>query len=159
MKINSIELIKIGAMSNLPQADAACVKQAIDYLDFSYAPYSNFKVGASTMLSDHSLFGGANQENASYPLCICAERSSLYHMAMSRLVFDIHCIAITAKHESKKLSMPAMPCGACRQVILEYETRNGSDIILYLINDDHEIYKLNSIKDILPFSFGSDVLL
>jgi cytidine deaminase len=153
------ELIKVGTIDQAPREHQECLKQAQIYLDYAYAPYSNFKVGASTLLNDGSMYGGANQENASYPLCMCAERVSLYHMAMTQKVFEIECMAITAKHRRNKLIKPAMPCGACRQVILEYESRNPRPIMIYLINDDGVVYKVDSVRFLLPFTFDPSILL
>ena len=159
MKGKIPELVEIGTIDQAPIQHQACLKQAVSYIDYAYAPYSNFLVGASTLLKNGSIYGGANQENASYPLCMCAERVSLFHMAMDQKDFEIECIAITAKHQSKKLVNPAMPCGACRQVILEFEQRNKKPIIIYLINDDGIVYKVDSIQELLPYSFDPSVLL
>ncbi len=158
MKDNIPRLTKFDSIDKLPSKDANCVKQAIEYLGYAYAPYSNFLVGASVMMADGTLYGGANQENASYPLCMCAERVALYHAAMMERSQKISCIAITAKHHSKKLIDPAMPCGACRQVINEYESINKAKIKIYLINDNQEVYMIDSIKPLLPYSFDGSVL-
>lgn len=158
MENSKLELVKFDSIDLLPPDDRACAIKAIEYLAFSYAPYSKFKVGAAVMMDDGSLYGGANQENASYPLCMCAERVALYHASMQSPDQLIKCMAITAKHNTKKLIQPAMPCGACRQVINEYEYRNKQPIKLYLINDLKEAFMCESIKILLPFSFDGSVL-
>lgn len=158
---NPNDLLKIlGKLSDLPENEKACAQNAIDYLDFSYSPYSKFKVGASVMMEDGTVYGGANEENASYPLCLCAERVALHHASMRDRSQKMAAIAITVQHESKKIINPAMPCGACRQVILEYEHRNGgSPIKILLINDEQTVYMADSVKSLLPFSFSGDTLL
>ena len=157
----SNDLLKnIGKVWELPMMEKACVQKAIEYVDYSYSPYSNFKVGACVMMEDGSVYGGANEENASYPLCLCAERVALHHASMRDRSQHMVAIAITAKHESKKLIDPAMPCGACRQVILEYEYRNGNKPIkILLINDDEDVFMLESIKALLPHSFKGETLI
>jgi cytidine deaminase len=159
MKHDYPKLTKFNKIKDLPIEVQPCIHNAIEYLDFAYAPYSNFKVGASVLMENGELYGGSNQENASYPLCMCAERVALYHAAMHKLEFNMKCIAITAKHKSKKLIDPAMPCGACRQVIREYEIRNNSPITVYMINDLHEVFMIESIQSLLPYSFDGSVLL
>jgi cytidine deaminase len=131
---------------------------AVRYLDIAYAPYSNFHVGAAVLTDDGKIFGGSNQENASYPLCMCGERNALYHTAMASPSSIPVAVAITARTEGKLITSPVMPCGACRQVILEYEYRYGTDINVYLLTNDNKVYKVNSVKDLLPYSFDGSFL-
>ena len=132
-------------------------KMAIEQLDRSYAPYSGFHVGAALVLEDGIICGGSNQENASYPLCMCAERTALYHMAALHNA-PIVALAVTAKYKGELVKEPAAPCGACRQVILEYEERQNQAIKIYLIGADKS-YCFESAKSLLPMSFGRDNLL
>jgi cytidine deaminase len=145
-------------LSECDLSEKELIEVAVDYLQYSHAPYSKFYVGASVLLEDGSIYGGANQENASYPLCMCGERVALYHAAMAQPMKKIRSIAITAKNEKMKLIRPVMPCGACRQVILEYEIISGNDIKIYLKDDNDMVHILNSIKDVLPLSFDATFL-
>ena len=138
------------------------VKQLLDvaeeYLSIAYAPYSKFQVGAAVLTDKGDIFGGANFENASYPLCMCGERNALYHSTMASPTSIPVAVAITAKTEGKMLTQPVMPCGACRQVILEYEYRYATSIEIYLLTNDDIVYKVRSVKDLLPYSFDGSFL-
>jgi cytidine deaminase len=145
-------------LSKCTSSERDLMNKAVEYLQYSHAPYSRFFVGAAVELEDGTIYGGANQENASYPLCMCGERVALYHAAMAQPNKKIRSIAITAKNEKMKLIKPVMPCGACRQVILEYENISGNDIKIYLKDDNDIVHILNSIKDVLPLSFDATFL-
>ena len=134
------------------------LQKAEAYLEIAYAPYSNFQVGAAVLTNIGHIFGGANFENASYPLCMCGERNALYHCTMASPNEVPSAIAITAKMKGKNITSPVMPCGACRQVILEYEYRYGIDIAIYLLTNDDKVFKISSIKNILPYSFDGSFL-
>jgi len=131
---------------------------AIQQLDHAYAPYSKFHVGAAVLLEDQSIYPGCNQENASYPLCMCGERVALYNAAANKPGVLIKSLAITAKNLQKKLDQPVSPCGACRQVILEYENKQNSPIEIILKGDTPEVYYFASSKILLPFGFDSSFL-
>lgn len=134
------------------------LRVAEEYLNIAYAPYSNFHVGASVLTDDGHVYGGANFENASYPLCMCGERNALYHSSMASPKSKPIAVAITASIEGKMITQPVMPCGACRQVILEYEYRYQTPIEIYLLTNDNKVYKVKSIKDLLPYSFDGSFL-
>ena len=131
---------------------------AVKFLDFAYAPYSRFQVGAAVLTADGYIYGGANVENASYPLCMCGERNALYHCSMASPESVPVAVAITAFTPNQTLTKPVMPCGACRQVILEYEYRYKNNITIYLLTNDQKVFKVNSVKDILPYSFDGSFL-
>jgi len=133
-------------------------KIAQEMLEKSYSPYSNFQVAATLRTSDGKVFSGCNQENASYPLCICAERVALYNAGTDNKNSIIEDLVITARNPVKKLPNPVSPCGACRQVIFEFEEKQNRSINIYLKGDDDEIYHLKSATQLLPLSFSSKVL-
>lgn len=136
------------------------IKRAKKQTKFSYAPYSNFFVGAALLLEDKKIIGGSNQENASYPLCICAERVALYTYGAGSYKSKIKAIAITADYPTKPLLEPCMPCGACRQVIEEYEQRQNKAIDIYVTAAGiSTIIKIKGIQTILPSAFQQDHLL
>ncbi|MBT8234522.1 MAG: cytidine deaminase [Saprospiraceae bacterium] len=128
-------------------------------LDTAYAPYSKFLVGAAVLLSNGNIYKGCNQENASYPLCICAERVALFNMGANEKSFKIKALVITASNPSKPLEEVCMPCGACRQVIQEFENRQNGPIPIYLTSEQNEIVKIDGISKILPASFSMRHLL
>lgn len=128
-------------------------------LAMAYAPYSKFLVGAAVLLENGNIYKGCNQENASYPLCLCAERVALFGMGAVEKDFDIKALAITASNPSKPLKEVCMPCGACRQVIQEFEQRQNKPIPIYLTSENNEIVKINGISKILPSSFSIEHLL
>src|ERR1044071_8619289 len=114
------------SINELPQQDASLLKLAMEATTHSYAPYSNFHVGAMARLSNGALVSGTNQENASFPVGICAERVLL--SAASSLFPDvsINTIAITYNNLKGPSNHPISPCGICRQSLEEYEARFGN---------------------------------
>ena len=142
----------------LSAEDAALVARAKEALVNAYAPYSNFKVGAAVLLSNGDVVTGTNQENASFPVGICAEGTAL--SAASSLYPDaaVVAIAVTAKSGNQVLNKPVAPCGVCRQRILEYETRYKQDIKVIMIGEEGEVYKVSTVKDLLPLFFSNSDL-
>ncbi|HHH53002.1 MAG TPA: cytidine deaminase [Bacteroidetes bacterium] len=133
---------------------------AFDKMRNAYAPYSNFHVGAALLLEDGTVVGGSNQENASYGLSMCAERVALFSAGANYPNIPVKKLVVVTKNYDKAESNKGhdncilAPCGACRQVILEYENRFGSDIEIYLMDSNKKIYKFDSVKQMLPFAFG-----
>ena len=124
----------------------------------AYAPYSKFNVGAAVLLANNQIVIGVNIENASYPVGICAERSALASAISSYPDQEIKAIAITYIATEGANNDPAFPCGMCRQFISECEDRNKKNIILILSGQHGKVIKINSSKDLLPFSFsGKDL--
>lgn len=134
------------------------LKSAVDFLSLSYSPYSDFQVSTALLLENGEIIAGANQENASYPLCLCAERVALHHAAMRFPKEKINLMAITARNRDRDDLGPIPPCGACRQVIAEYESILDQDIRILMKGDLDEVLELNSIKQILPLGFDSHYL-
>ncbi len=150
------ELVNISTLSD---PIVRCIEEANNQLDMAYAPYSNFFVGAAALLDNGKIYTGCNQENASYPLCICAERVALYNIGTQEKDFYIQALAITAHNPNKRLDSPCMPCGACRQVIQEFEHRQNRPITLYLTSKNSPIIRINGIESLLPVSFSKNDLL
>lgn len=146
------------SLETLTTSDQELVKAARAALELSYSPYSNFKVGAAALLEDGTIVKGANQENAAYPMCICAERSVLSITSNSYMGKKVVVMAIVVYNPNQKITVPASPCGACRQVLSETEDRQKAPIRLLLTSDIDETWILNSAKDLLPLSFGGDLL-
>ena len=135
------------------------IEAAKSACDLAHAPYSKFRVGASVLLQDgKTILKGANQENAAYPLCTCAEQVAIYHAAMQHPNTPIKALAIHVGVHPES-DHPPSPCGACRQVILESEQKYGNDIQIYISSLDPSIFRFESIKSLLPFYFSGDDLV
>ena len=106
-------------ISQLTEQDAWLLREAQKVTDQAYAPYSNFHVGAVAMLENGEMVAGTNQENASYPVGICAERVLLGSVATIHPNVSIKSIAISYKSKEVKSDHPISPCGMCRQALLE----------------------------------------
>ena len=126
------------------------VETAIQARELSYSPYSKFKVGAALLCKDGKVFQGANIENSSYPLCMCAERNALYHALMNGYTKnDFVALAIVADTPEV-----CTPCGACRQVISELFHKDGVIVLANLKG----AYQETNIEELLPFAFSGDDL-
>jgi cytidine deaminase len=138
----------------LDETDVHLLKTALDSAANAYAPYSRFRVGAAILLEDGSVVCGNNQENASYPQGMCAERVALFSAAAQFPEKRILTLALVAE----KSEMPLSPCGGCRQVLLEYEQRQDSPIRLLMGAADGSVIVLQHSADLLPFSFSKENL-
>lgn len=137
----------------LTEVDRKLLNQARLATYKSYAPYSNFHVGAAILLDDGTIVSGNNQENAAFPSGLCAERSAIFWTGANYPEKKIKSIAVVARPGGSDLFRGVSPCGACRQSILEYETRQKSPIRLILVGSDHSILITHSIGDLLPLKF------
>jgi len=139
-------------LEELPLDQQELVKVAYEATTNSYAKYSNFNVGAAIRLGDGRIIKGANQENAAFPVCLCAERTAIFAAQANYPDQPITQIAITAKNVNGFLPNPVTPCGSCRQVMLEMEDRY-QNIMTVLLCGTNKIYRLQSAKDLLPLCF------
>ena len=120
----------------------------------SYAPYSNFRVGAAIALDNGEIVSGANQENAAYPSGTCAERSACYYAGANYPEARFERIAVAAVGpDGNPTASPTAPCGACRQALLEYEKRAGHNVPVLLAGSS-EVYILPSVASLLPIAFS-----
>ncbi|HEY3429064.1 MAG TPA: cytidine deaminase [Cyclobacteriaceae bacterium] len=134
------------------------VHKAKDAALLAYAPYSKFHVGAAMILEDGTIVTGSNQENAAYPLCMCAERVALYAMASVYPNKKIIKMAIVAHKKNHKELTPAASCGACRQVMVEFEERQHKPFEVILFAAEGQWLKCPSALSLLPFVFSKDNL-
>lgn len=146
------------SVEELPQAIQSLIKTAVEARDKAYAPYSQFKVGAAIALNNNEVVTGSNQENASYPSGLCAERTAIYYAGAAFPEAQIQNIAISAKSMKHLVEAPVPPCGACRQALVEYEVKQETDIAVYFMGETGKVMKANSIKDLLPLIFENSVL-
>lgn len=148
-----INVCKIDELSNEEQN---LVKRAIEATQYSYAKYSDFKVGSALLLEDGTEVIGCNQENAAYSVTICAERSALFAAGAQYPDKKVKTIAIAARNEKNELlADPITPCGSCRQALIEAETRYGNSIKIILYGTKH-IYTIDGIKNLMPLSFTDE---
>ncbi|NRB65209.1 MAG: cytidine deaminase [Saprospiraceae bacterium] len=138
----------------LPAQYSKLLDRAKASLKDSWSPYSEYKVAAAVELANGQIFTGANQENAAYPLCLCAERVALAAAASKCPNIPPIAMAIT----TEKGDSPAAPCGACRQVISEQEFRFDQPITLILGAQRGNVMVLDSVQPLLPFSFHGALL-
>jgi cytidine deaminase len=140
----------------LDSNDQIILQHAANACHLAYAPYSKFKVGAAILTENQRIIIGSNQENASYPCGICAERTALhqYHIVASKE--KILTLAVTTERTLKET---AFPCGFCRQVMTETERNNGTPIRLIVGQIHGKSYVFESCSQLLPFSFHPDLLL
>ena len=124
----------------------------------AYSEYSKFSVGAAVLLENGKILCGSNQENASYPSGLCAERTVLFYANSTYPDIKIKAIAIVAGSIDKINENPVAPCGSCRQVISEFQTKQNSDIELYFMGEKGEIIYTDSINNLLPFKFDKSFL-
>ena len=126
---------------------------AIEATSHSYAPYSHFSVGAAVRLANGVEFTGSNQENAAFPSGLCAERTALFYAGSQYPNEPVTMLAIAARGtDGQLLEQPVSPCGGCRQVIIETETRSRRPIRI-LLYGIRETYVLDGIKSLMPLSF------
>jgi len=124
----------------------------------AYSEYSKFSVGAAVLLENGKILCGSNQENASYPSGLCAESTVLFYANSTYPDIKIKAIAIVAGSIDKINENPVAPCGSCRQVISEFQTKQNSDIELYFMGEKGEIIYTDSINNLLPFKFDKSFL-
>lgn len=134
------------------------MSQAIETRKNAYAPYSNFRVGAAILLDNGKIVLGSNQENAAYPSGLCAERVAIFQAGAIYPNAKIVKLAITAASDTNPTLSPIPPCGACRQSIAEYEFKQDTPIEIYFMGESGEVYKSNSINNLLPLSFDKTSL-
>ena len=146
-------------ISELKNEDAELLTNARAVTKHAYAPYSNFFVGAVAKLSNGETVAGTNQENASYPVGICAERVLLGNAATIFPGISIDTMAISYDSKDVKSDHPISPCGMCRQALLEYETRTEKPIRLILAGQAGNIYIVKTVSFLLPFAFTRGELI
>jgi len=142
----------------LAKEDLDLLEKAIMARNGAYAPYSNFKVGAAVLLENGEIVLGSNQENASFPSGLCAERVAVFQAGARFPGVQILSLAISAGSDKEPSHKPAAPCGNCRQSIYEYEHKQGKPIRVLLQGNFGPVYLIKAISDLLPLGFNSSQL-
>ena len=149
-----IAYTEYASLDELSAQDRVLAEAAIEAVATSYAPYSNFNVGAAVRFNDGEIIKGSNQENAAYPSGMCAERTALFYAGAVHPEKAITKIAIAAGQKGVLVSEPVTPCGACRQVMAQYQTKGGKPMEVILIGAA-KIWKFTKVNDLLPLIFDS----
>lgn len=143
---------------DLEEDDAALLQQARKVTKKAYAPYSRFNVACAARLENGRTVLGTNQENASYPVGICAERALLATVGTQYADEPIETLAVTYHSLDGESKHPISPCGMCRQALTEYEKRSGKPIRLILSGMEGKVFIVDSAKDMLPLAFSDEDL-
>lgn len=150
-----IEYEQYSGMDELMAPERDLLQQAIEAAKGAYAPYSKFRVGAAVRLSNGKVVVGSNQENAAYPSGICAERTALFSAHAIYPDAEVKAIALTAIDSSDNM-LPTItyPCGACRQVMAEYENLANQPTLI-IIGASKGIQVFKGVSSIMPFMFDN----
>ena len=161
MPKESIISTSVFEYNNINACDSR-VQQLMDHAivarEKAYTPYSQFQVGAAIQLDSGTIITGSNQENASYPSGLCAERTAIFYAGAQYPNQKITSIAITASSTRKENTEPVPPCGACRQAIAEYEQKQKSPIAVYFMGKSGVVKMVTSLLSLLPLAFSEDYL-
>ena len=156
-EINLTTKIAVYLLEECSEVEKNLIEAAKSATKRAYAPYSGFSVGAAVLLGNGEIMTGNNQENAAYPSGLCAERTTVFFSNAAYPDQKIEAIAVAAWHKGEFTSDAITPCGACRQVLLETENRFGTPMKI-LMYSSRGVYVVESVKDLLPLSFGDEML-
>jgi cytidine deaminase len=147
-------VIKVCNMDELSAEEKHLVELAIEATSRSYAPYSKFHVGAAVRLDNGVEIIGCNQENAAYPSGLCAERTALFAAGAQYPDVPVRILAIAARGTHGELEdEPVPPCGSCRQVMIESETRANAPMRILLYGKKY-VYVIDGIRKLMPLTFS-----
>jgi cytidine deaminase len=157
-KLLQISYQETESHEDLHPDDLNLLKEAEESLKSAYVPYSHYRVGSAILLDNGVIVTGSNQENMAFPSGLCAERVALFAAASQYPGVPVRMIAITAKSEDFPVAEPVSPCGACRQVMIEYETKQDKPLKLILGCETGKTILIQRAGDLLPLSFKEDKL-
>lgn len=155
----STEVFVYEDINELQDLEITLLEKAEEAHSKAYAPYSGFLVGAAVLLDNGEILNGANQENAAYSTCLCAERTVLSTAASLYPNTKPIMLAIVVKNLHKEHIDPAAPCGECRQYICEVENRYQSEIAIIMKAHSDKVYKVSSASQLLPLAFSKRDLM
>ena len=145
--------------SELSEQDQFLIKETRKIATAAYAPYSGFKVASLAQMENGVIVHGTNQENASYPIGLCAERVMLAAISTIAPQISIKNICISYISEKQGSDIPIAPCGICRQSLVEFESRFSGKIRLLLTGQSGQVFEFNSVSDLLPMAFKKNNLI
>lgn len=160
MKKHEIKLsfLEFNSIEELDDNDRILLQKAKEAAKNAYAPYSKFRVGAAVRLANGLIVTGNNQENAVYPVGLCAERVALFSAQAQYPDQPIVAIAVTAIGSDNKVTQPVPPCGSCRQVMVETETRSRQPLRLIMQGEEGPIIISEKMDNMIPLTFADDFL-
>jgi len=139
---------------DLNKSDQNLIESARDIMKDAYAPYSKFSIGAVALLSNGEVVKGSNQENIAYPSGLCAERVALFYAGANFPNEAVETLAIVAEGDLVPVETILSPCGGCRQVMVETESRQKKAYRVILVSQNGEVVVFKSATDLLPLAFG-----
>jgi cytidine deaminase len=148
----------IDQINELSPTEQNLLEKAQEAMLRAYAPYSQFRVGAAVLLSNGHIVQGNNQENGAYPSGLCAERVAMFMASATYPNIPVVAIAITASSDVISVDHPISPCGACRQVLLEYQLNQENPIHLLMKGQTGKTYRLQGLTQLLPLYFNEEGL-
>lgn len=143
-----------GSIEEMNPEDRELAAEAVAAMGSAYAPYSHFHVGAAVRMSNGQIVRGANQENAAFPSGLCAERTAMFAASAKYPDKDMCSIALAGGVYGRLAAEPATPCGACRQVMAQYQTKAGKPLSVIMVGANR-CWKFEKVDDILPLIFDS----
>ena len=155
----AFEIEEYPSAASLSDQDRSLLEKARLVTEIAYAPYSKFRVGAAARMKNGQVVEGSNQENASYPIGICAERVLMSVAAMLYPEQGIDTMAISYHNQRGASDVPISPCGMCRQAIHEFELRTNNPMRVILSGLEGKVWIISKANDLLPLSFDGDVLI
>ena len=142
------------SIDELNAEDKELATEAVAAMGNAYAPYSHFHVGAAVRMSNGQIVRGSNQENAAFPSGLCAERTAMFAASARFPDKDMRSIAIAGGVHGRLSDAPTTPCGACRQVMAQYQTKAGKAMSVIMVGK-RKIWKFERVDDVLPFIFNA----
>ena len=154
----TLSFLEFNSINEMNEDDRTLLLKAKEAAKNAYAPYSKFRVGAAVRLADGTIVIGCNQENAVYPVGLCAERVALFSAQANYPDQPIVALAVTAIGSDGKISQPVPPCGSCRQAMIEVESRHNQPLRVIMQGEDGPIVVSERMDNLMPLIFAEDFL-
>lgn len=154
----TLSFLEFNSIDELNDDDRTLLLKAKEAAKNAYAPYSKFKVGAAVRLANGLVIIGSNQENAVYPVGLCAERVALFSAQAQYPDQPIIALAVTAIGSDGKITQPVPPCGSCRQAMIEVESRHNHPLRVIMQGEEGPIIVSEKMEDMMPLTFAEDFL-
>ncbi|HOG41286.1 MAG TPA: cytidine deaminase [Bacteroidales bacterium] len=150
----NIKYLEYSSAVKMSSEDRELLESAISAAEGAYAKYSSFRVGAAVRMSNGVVVIGSNQENAAYPSGLCAERTALFYASARYPGESVEAIAVVALDDKGVLTELTYPCGACRQVMAEYEMRAGREMRI-IVGSAGVVQVFTGVRSLMPFIFDN----
>ncbi len=154
----TLSFLEFKSVDELSGDDRELLLKAKEAAKNAYAPYSKFKVGAALRLANGTIVVGNNQENAVYPVGLCAERVALFSAQANYPDQPITSLAISAIGSDNRITQPVPPCGSCRQAMVEAESRHNNKLRVIMQGEEGPVIISEKMEDLMPLTFAEDLL-